>query len=579
MGYRLFHYAMSVLLRPLIDAGEHGIKMTCADGLVRNVYPVLAAYIADFPEQCLVACCKQNRCPICKVNPNQRGELLNTVYYRDPPETLEDLANGNNENLSSVKKPFWADLPYANIFRCITPDLLHQLHKGMFKDHLVKWTTEGYTAEIDECFKRVPSYPGVHIFRRGISKVTQWTGNEYRQMQKVFLPILCGIHDDPHVITAARALMDFIFLAHYPAHSTNTLEAMKVALRNFHDNKDVFIDLGMREDFNIPRLHAMNHYVTVIILFGSCDGLSTEISERLHIDLAKNVYRATNHKQYLKQMVLWLERQDKMSWFESYLDWAAPQSTPPPLATPYDDELICVQRDDGDDCTDEAPPTSGSSNDGAADAVMDVDANPGNSSDGMPDSTMEIDAHAPASTDVRNSSPPLQVAATTSRSVRDLCANAESYTASADSAPTECADQRRSEDTEMLEAETHEGALGTGLESGREQDEVEVSMVRRVRTVVWMCLADRAHASAACSKGFAALAAAPLSNRKASRAWICTASGSAFRLWSGYVLSDSPRLPAGRVPSVRVSPPPLLGSLRLRSVLTFPTEPTLAPWL
>ncbi|KAI0726259.1 hypothetical protein C8Q72DRAFT_753967, partial [Fomitopsis betulina] len=324
MGYRLFHYTMSVLLRPLIDAGEHGIKMTCADGLVRNVYPVLAAYIADFPEQCLVACCKQNRCPICKVNPNQRGELLNTVYYRDPPETLEDLANGNNENLSSVKKPFWADLPYANIFRCITPDLLHQLHKGMFKDHLVKWTTEGYTAEIDERFKCVPSYPGVRIFRRGISKVTQWTGNEYRQMQKVFLPILCGIHDDPRVITAARALMDFIFLAHYPAHSTNTLEAMKVALRNFHDNKDVFIDLGMREDFNIPKLHAMNHYVAVIILFGSCDGLSTKISECLHIDLAKNVYRATNCKQYLKQMVLWLERQDKMSWFESYLDWAAP---------------------------------------------------------------------------------------------------------------------------------------------------------------------------------------------------------------------------------------------------------------
>ncbi|KAI0717969.1 hypothetical protein C8Q72DRAFT_789441 [Fomitopsis betulina] len=311
---------------------------------------------------------------ICKVNPNQRGELLDTVYYRDPPETLEDLANGNNlnENLSSVKKPFWADLPYANIFRCITPDLLHQLHKGMFKDHLVKWTTEGYTAEIDERFKRVPSYPGVRIFHRGISKVTQWTGNEYHQMQKVFLPILCGIHDDPHVITAARALMDFIFLAHYPAHSTNTLEAMKVALRNFHDNKDVFIDLGMREDFNIPKLHAMNHYVAAIILFGSCDGLSTEISERLHIDLAKNVYRATNHKQYLKQMVLWLERQDKMSWFESYLDWAAPQSTPPPLATPYDDELICVQWDDGDDCTDEAPPTSGSSNDGAADAAMDL---------------------------------------------------------------------------------------------------------------------------------------------------------------------------------------------------------------
>ncbi|KAH9830879.1 uncharacterized protein C8Q71DRAFT_716091 [Rhodofomes roseus] len=345
MGYRLFHYAMDILLRPLIDAGENGVKMTCADEQVRDVYPILAAYIADFPEQCLVCCCKQNRCPICKVHPNQRGELLDTVYYRTPPETLSDLANGDNENLSDVKKPFWADLPHANIFRCITPDLLHQLHKGVFKDHLVKWTTEGYTVEIDERFKRVPPYPGLRIFQRGISKVTQWTGNEYRQMQKVFLPILCGVHDDPRVITAARALMDFIFLAHYPAHSSTTLEAMKLALRNFHDNKDVFIDLGVREDFNIPKLHSMNHYVAAIMSLGSCGGLSTEISERLHIDLAKNAYRASNRKQYLKQMVLWLERQDKMAWFGAYLDWAAPVQGPPPTSGPYDDELVFTRED------------------------------------------------------------------------------------------------------------------------------------------------------------------------------------------------------------------------------------------
>ncbi|TFY53772.1 hypothetical protein EVJ58_g9260 [Rhodofomes roseus] len=331
--------------------GQTVNKLDFANGHLREVFPILAAYIADFPEQCLVCCTKQNRCPVCTVRPDKRGELLDSILYRDPLETIADLERGTNENLSNVKKPFWADLPHANIFRCITPDLLHQLHKGVFKDHLVKWTTDGHEAEIDQRFMRLPAYPGLRTFPRGISKITQWTGNEYRQMQKVFLPILCGIHDDPRVVTAARALMDFVFLAHYPSHSTATLEAMQLAFRTFHDNKQVFIDLGIREDFNIPKFHAMNHYIAAIISFGSCDGLSTEISERLHIDLAKNAYRASNRKQYLRQMVLWLNRRDKMAWFASYLDWALPLPEPQPDATsiprePYEDELGYNRVDD-----------------------------------------------------------------------------------------------------------------------------------------------------------------------------------------------------------------------------------------
>ena len=39
-------------------------------------------------------------------------------------------------------QPFTFDFPRANIYEMISPDLLHQLIKGTFKDHLVTWVVE-----------------------------------------------------------------------------------------------------------------------------------------------------------------------------------------------------------------------------------------------------------------------------------------------------------------------------------------------------------------------------------------------------------------------------------------------------
>ena len=37
---------------------------------------------------------------------------------------------------------FTEHFPHANIYELITPDLLHQLIKGVFKDQLVDWVCE-----------------------------------------------------------------------------------------------------------------------------------------------------------------------------------------------------------------------------------------------------------------------------------------------------------------------------------------------------------------------------------------------------------------------------------------------------
>ena len=39
----------------------------------------------------------------------------------------------------NLKQPFTNDFPRADIHELLSPDLLHQVIKGVFKDHLVTW--------------------------------------------------------------------------------------------------------------------------------------------------------------------------------------------------------------------------------------------------------------------------------------------------------------------------------------------------------------------------------------------------------------------------------------------------------
>lgn len=39
-------------------------------------------------------------------------------------------------------QPFTSDFPRANIYEMISPDLLHQVIKGTFKDNLVEWVCD-----------------------------------------------------------------------------------------------------------------------------------------------------------------------------------------------------------------------------------------------------------------------------------------------------------------------------------------------------------------------------------------------------------------------------------------------------
>ncbi|KAG2047657.1 hypothetical protein BDR06DRAFT_985097 [Suillus hirtellus] len=333
--YRLFHHCMSLLLQPLIAAGQESVEMVCADLMVCQIYPILAAYVADFPEQCLVACCKENCCPKCLVVVDERGDPLSSLM-QDPQlikEILEKRKKGQHPTefedfgLCTVYSPFWANLPCTDIFLAFTPDLLHQLHRASSK---ITWSTE-----MDAHFKAIPDFPGLWHFKKGISAVKQWTGTEHKQMQCIFIGLLAGTVPS-QVLVVAQAILEFSYFAQLQTHTSDTLQFLENTLVVFHANKDILHELEVCEHLNIPKLHQLLHYVQSISLYGTTDGFNTKLLEHLHIDFIKEAYWASNKQDYEKQMALWLQCQEAVFLHSSYLKWLSVQSQSATIASHAD---------------------------------------------------------------------------------------------------------------------------------------------------------------------------------------------------------------------------------------------------
>lgn len=132
------------------------------------------------------------------------------------------------------------------------------------------------------------------------------------------------------VLRAVQALLDFIcYYAQNHARTHRTLAVLHDALDRFHQDQTVFVQYATRTKFNIPKLHSLLHDVEAIGRLGtrSLDYLSTETSERrLHIDYAKNAYRAASRQEYLMQMTLWLQRQEALMRRDAFFAWRVLES-------------------------------------------------------------------------------------------------------------------------------------------------------------------------------------------------------------------------------------------------------------
>ena len=299
----LFHHCMQYIVKPMESARHDGILLVSGDGAVRRCFLILVAYVGDYPEQTLVMLVKNSNCPICPAPCKNIGDWeskLEPCNTQKIIEVLNSVDRGATKfskacaevGIKPVQCVFWKNLPFVDIYHSLTPDILHQLYQGILK-HLISWIRVACgDAEIDAQCRRLPPNHHIWLFMKGIFHLSRVTRMEHDQISRFLLALVADVHlPDGHsnaqLAHTVHVLLDFISLARYPIHTSETLGQMNDALHMFHLNCDIFVSLGIRMHFNIPKLHNSSHYYEFIQLYGTTDNFNTEYTKWLHIDLTR----------------------------------------------------------------------------------------------------------------------------------------------------------------------------------------------------------------------------------------------------------------------------------------------------
>ncbi|KIN93763.1 hypothetical protein M404DRAFT_170289 [Pisolithus tinctorius Marx 270] len=323
---QLFHSSLTRILNSLHPAMKVPEVVRFGDGYYRRVIYRLAAYIADYEEQVLLSCIVRNWCPKCLAHrENLDADALRR--HRDHSDTviavleLRDL--WDKYGIVGDLIPFTNDFLRADIHRMLSPDILHQLIKGGFKDHLVDWVekylinihgktkAEKILDDIDCRIAAVAPFTGLRRFPQG-RHFKQWTGDDSKGLMKVYIAAIQG-YVPRDMVRTFRAFLEFCYLVRRNVVTERTLAEIDDALGRFHYYREVFRNAGVVDSFSLPRQHAMKHYHHLICQFGAPNGLCSSITESKHIKAVKRPYRRTNRFQALGQMLLINQRLDKLS--------------------------------------------------------------------------------------------------------------------------------------------------------------------------------------------------------------------------------------------------------------------------
>lgn len=320
--------------------------MADSQGKLRNCFTVLSAYMVDQPEAIRLAGVIGNTSPVSlaksarlgddyrhrpRLFSRTRAELDRIASAVDPFTDVDRFAKRcYKSRLTGVMRLIWDEWPHCEPSVALSFDVLHSGHK-FWSDHVLEWCIAALGEdEIDRRYRLLTPRIGWKHFSKGVARLAKTGGRDHRNMQRYILCVLDGAPGVPsRFVALVRSHLDYFYMAQAGEVSHTTLTAILARISEMHEKKQTAYEQGYRttEGWKIPKLEFQHHIVPSIIQLGNLLGLSTDISEHEHIQLVKEPFRRTNHRDFFSQMILYLDRLERLRYFDLATSLLTPVNT------------------------------------------------------------------------------------------------------------------------------------------------------------------------------------------------------------------------------------------------------------
>ncbi|KAI6032451.1 hypothetical protein EDC04DRAFT_2868927 [Pisolithus marmoratus] len=246
---QLFHSSLACILHSLCAAMTVLETVLFSNQYYCHIIYLFTAYIADYEEQVLLSCIMHGWCLKCLAHRTDLDQDALQCCHEHTELIIKELdlqTLQDKYGIDGTIAPFTSEFPCVDIQRMLLLDILHQLIKGGFKDHLVDWVekylihvhgrsaAEKILDDIDRRITAVTPFTGLQHFPQG-QHFKQWTGDDSKGLMKVYIAAIEGYVPEENILTFS-SFLEFCYLIHRNIITEPTLIAIEDALASFHSH-------------------------------------------------------------------------------------------------------------------------------------------------------------------------------------------------------------------------------------------------------------------------------------------------------------------------------------------------------